>query len=691
MTLSSWDWALIGAYFLLILIVGLTSMRKAGGSAKEFFLSGRNMPWWLLGISMVATTFSADTPNLVTNIVRENGVVGNWAWWAFLLTGMLTVFVYARLWRRADLMTDLGFYELRYSGKEASFLRGFRAIYLGVFFNIIIMATVCLAAIKIGSAMLGLSATFTVVAISLITVIYSSLGGLRGILLTDFIQFVLAMIGSIWAMFVVLDLPETSDLQTVLSHPDVIGKLSLIPQAGDRDAWIALFILPLAVQWWSVWYPGAEPGGGGYIAQRMLSAKNETHAIRATFLFNATHYALRPWPWILIALASLIIFPMRISGGGEETIHMSVQAEAFLAENVTDQQVKSLEELLKNKKAASTDSAEQANYGRLLSLVSTYPQHPEIRSFAYLEDALSGSEGGTRTWKDPLEVEQLVRLHLANPELAPNKLGQDLAYPAMLTFLPTGLIGLVLASLLAAVMSTLSTHLNWGASYVVSDVYQRFMRPEATDSQLVAVGRMATVGLMLFAALFALLLSDALQSFNILLQIGAGTGLIFILRWFWWRINAWSEISGMIISFALAIILQIIIPNYTDWNLSDGDRLLWGVGLTTLGWISVTLLTRPTDEETLRSFYRRIQPTGPGWNIVRIRAHEAGIDLPSEAGKGALPMQILAMVLGTLAVYGVLFATGFWIYGDVVPAFAATLLTLGAILALVGVWQRIKR
>jgi solute:Na+ symporter, SSS family len=689
MHLSALDWTLIVAYFGLTLAIGLSVSRRAGQSAAEFFLSSRNMPWWLLGISMVATTFSADTPNLVTDIVRQNGVAGNWVWWAFLLTGMLTVFVYARLWRRSGVLTDLEFYELRYSGKPAAFLRGFRAIYLGVFFNVMIMATVCLAAIKIGSAMLELQPWETIISISVITVLYSSLGGLRGVLLTDLVQFVLAMIGSIWAMWVVINLPEVESLSAILEHEAVKPRLSVVPDPEDRDAWLTLLLLPLAVQWWSVWYPGAEPGGGGYIAQRMLSARSESHAVGATFFFNVAHYALRPWPWLLIALASLVIYPMHISGERAGQIQMAESTPAFLAEKVGPQQITDLEEVLDLRLTLAQDSTSRAEYARLQQLVAQRSAQPEIRSLAYLTTALSDGSDNKAAWADPLATEKLVRLHLANPELPVSKLGQDLAYPTMLRFLPPGLIGLVLASLIAAVMSTLSTHLNWGASYVVSDVYQRFVRPQASEAQLVGIGRLATAGLMILAALFALLLSDALQSFQILLQIGAGTGLIFILRWFWWRINAWSEISAMLISFLVAIAMKIVLPAL-GVDLSSGTQLLLGVGITTVGWLLVTFLTPPDDEATLRNFYRHIQPAGRGWWAVLRRAQAEGDPIPLSRENGRLPSQILAMLLGTMAVYGALFATGYWIYGQVLPAAAFTVMGVGASLALLGVWQRIK-
>ena len=460
MQLSTLDWSILIVFFVILLSIGFFASKKAGKSVNEFFLSGRNMPWWLLGISMVATTFSADTPNLVTDIVRTNGVSGNWVWWAFLLTGMLTVFVYAKLWRRSEVLTDLEFYELRYGGKGAAFLRGFRAVYLGVFFNIMIMASVCLAGIKIGSVMLGLTPTQTLLIASSVTVLYSSLGGLKGVILTDFFQFTLAMIATFWAAAVIVNLPEVGGLGELISHPEILPKLDLIPDISDRELFLVVFLLPIAVQWWSVWYPGAEPGGGGYVAQRMLSAKDENHAVWATLLFNFMHYAVRPWPWILIALASLIVFP-----------------------NLDD-------------------------------------------------------------------------LQLAFPEISKSIIGHDLAYPAMMTLLPSGLLGLLLASLAAAFMSTIASHLNWGSSYVVNDFYKRFFEPEASEKKLVLLGRITTVLLMLFSCLVALLLSNALQAFAILLQIGAGTGLLFILRWFWYRINIYSEISAMIISFLVGLNLM---------------------------------------------------------------------------------------------------------------------------------------
>ena len=591
MQLTSLDWIIVVIFFAVTLAIGVWASRDSGKSTSEFFLSGRNMPWWLLGVSMVATTFSADTPNLVTDIVRKQGVAGNWAWWAFLLTGMLTVFVYARLWRRSGVMTDLEFYELRYAGAPARFLRQFRAIYLGVFFNVMIMATVCLAGIKIAGVLLDIDPVTTVMIVSVVTVIYSALGGLKGVILTDFVQFIFAMTGAIWAAYVIVNLPEVGGLEQLFSHPEVTEKLDLIPDFTNPAIYVPLFVVPIAVQWWSVWYPGAEPGGGGYVAQRMLAAKGENHAVGATLLFNAFHYALRPWPWILIALCSIVIFP------------------------------------------------------------------------------------------------DLDSIAAAFPNVAPNVINDDLAYPAMLSHLPTGLLGLVIASLIAALMSTLSTHLNWGSSYVVHDWYHRFIEPEADEDRLVLIGRISTVLLMVLAAFFALALTNALQAFNILLQIGAGTGLIFILRWFWWRINAYTEIAGMFISFVVALFLEFCWVPIGLPELLDYHKLLIGIGLTTMGWLAATFATRPTDMATLKHFYLTTRPGGPGWGPVIA-------DLPQQidpAYDGQLPLRILAMLVGAVAIYSVLFATGFYLYGNLSAALTAGAVAVATIISLLFIWQRLGK
>ncbi|MDG2147527.1 MAG: Na+:solute symporter [Flavobacteriaceae bacterium] len=594
MKLSPLDWYILAGFFITLLLIGFWASKKAGKSVNEFFLSGRNMPWWLLGISMVATTFSADTPNLVTDIVRTNGVSGNWVWWAFLLTGMLTVFVYAKLWRRSEVLTDLEFYELRYGGKGAAFLRGFRAVYLGVFFNIMIMATVCLAAIKIGGVMLGLDPEETLLIACSVAVMYSSIGGLKSVIMTDFFQFTLAMLATFWAAAVIVNLPQVGGLDNLINHPDIIPKLDLIPDISNTELFLTIFLLPLALQWWSVWYPGAEPGGGGYVAQRMLSAKNENHAVWATLLFNFMHYAIRPWPWILVALASLIVFP-----------------------NLDD-------------------------------------------------------------------------LQLAFPNIDASVIGHDLAYPAMMTLLPSGLLGLLLASLAAAFMSTIASHLNWGSSYVVNDFYKRFLKPDATDRQMVGLGRLTTVILMIFSASLALLLSNALQAFNILLQIGAGTGLIFILRWFWYRINVYSEITAMIVSFVVALYLQIIHPRLGFEVISSELQLIIGVSITTLIWVTVTLLTPTEDEKTLQEFYRKIQPGGPGWKKVVEQAKIDGINIEGEKGVWDVPTGILCMIIGSIAIYSILFSAGYFLYKDFKMAFTLLGISIVALYFLNKTWRKLK-
>ncbi|MFT6336214.1 MAG: Na+/proline symporter [Halioglobus sp.] len=582
MKISTLDWIIIILFMVVTLAIALWSARQSGKSAKEYFLSGNNMPWWMLGVSMVATTFSADTPNLVTDIVRgEGGIAGNWVWWAFLLTGMLTVFVYARLWRRAGIVTDLEFYELRYSGKSASFLRGFRAIYLGVFFNVMIMASVLLAGIKIGGVMLGLSAIQTVGLVSVVTVFYSAVGGLRGVILTDVFQFVLSMIGMIVATVFIMQLPGVDGLENLISHPNVVDKLNFVPDFNDMDLLVPLFLIPLAVQWWSTWYPGAEPGGGGYIAQRMLSAKEEKDAVKATLLFNITHYAIRPWPWILIALASLIVYP-----------DLDSIAQAF-------------------------------------------------------------------------------------PNIEADKIGNDLAFPAMLTKLPSGLVGLLLAALIAALMSTISTHLNWGSSYIVNDFYGRFINRKATESSKVMIGRVSTVILMVLAAFVALYLQNAKQAFDILLQIGAGTGLLFILRWFWWRINAYSEIVAMIVSFFIAFYFE----RMYDGDLLNYEKMCIGVLLTSIAWVVATYVTPATDQTTLQKFYTKIQPKGSGWNPIISSLSVEQKEEISLNGDPGLTSQILMMLLGCAVVYTALFGSGWVLLGS--PMIGAVTLVISAVLAYV--------
>jgi Na+/proline symporter len=570
MILSSIDWGIILLFFTILLGIGWWASKSAGKNINEYFLGGRSMPWWLLGISMVATTFSADTPNLVTGLVRENGVANNWAWWAFLITGMVTVFIYAKLWRRSNLTTDLGMYELRYGGKAGSFLRGFRALYLGVLFNCLIMGTVILAAIKIGSIMFGLQPLTMVISISIIVVVYSALGGIKGVIWADFFQFGISMFGAFYAAYVVIQEPEIGSLSNLITHPNVTDKINFIPDISNPSILISLFIIPIAVQWWAVWYPGSEPGGGGYIAQRMLAAKDEKNAIGATLLFNVAHYALRPWPWIIVALASLVLYP------------------------------------------------------------------------------------------DLMSIKQEF------PNIADQYLGNDIAYPVMLTKLGPGWLGLVVASLIAAFMSTISTHLNWGASYIVSDFYQRFVKPNASEKELVNLGRVATIILMIFSAFLALtVLENATQAFDILLLSGAGSGAIYLLRWFWWRINAWTEIAAMISATVVAFILVFFVPNESVATvLIDGStiKLLIAVTITTIVWIVTTFITKPESDEVLINFLKTVHPGGTGWDKVTELVADDTIPIQEQWD---LPYSLLNVFLGCIAIYSALFSTGYFIYGNI--------------------------
>ncbi|WP_462249076.1 sodium:solute symporter family protein [Ekhidna sp.] len=563
MILTSFDWLIIAAFFIVVLLIGIAASRTAGKSSLEFFLAGKSMPWWLLGVSMVATTFSADTPNLVTGFVREGGVAKNWLWWSFLITGMITVFIYARLWRRSGVLTDLEFYELRYGGKAASFLRGFRSLYLGIFFNCLIMGSVTLAAIKISSILFGLAPLHTVVIASVVVAAYSALGGIKGVIWTDFFQFSIAIIGAVYAAYVAVTHPDVGGLTALINNESLSGKLNIIPDLENTSLVVSMFIIPLAVQWWSVWYPGAEPGGGGYIAQRMLAAKDEKHAVGATLFFNFAHYALRPWPWILVGLASLILFP------------------------------------------------------------------------------------------------DLESIKVAFPEINEQYLGDDIAYPVMLTLLSPGWLGLVVASLIAAYMSTISTHLNWGSSYVVNDFYHRFIKPDASQKELVNVGRISTIILMLIAGVMALtIMENASQAFSILLLSGAGTGAIFLFRWFWWRINAITEIVGMTVATVNAFILVLWVPDeMLAGQYIDGftAKLLIGTSVTTIVWIITTLLTKPESDEKLQDFVSKIQP-GIGWKRFE------------NVGESSLVTSLLSVFIGTIGVYSALFGIGSIIYGKTILA-----------------------
>ena len=744
MHLAGIDWLIIGGFFVAIIAIGLIVSKAAGRSSAEFFLGGRSMPWWLLGVSMVACTFSCDTPNLVTGMVRGGGVVANWGWWAFLITGMVTVFIYAQLWRRSKVMTDLEFYELRYSGKSAAFIRGFRSLYLGIFFNCLIMGSVTLAAIKIGQVIFDVEPWIAVLVGSIGVVIYATAGGIKSCIWADFFQYSIAMFGAVYAAIVACRQPEVGGLNALLTHPEVAGKLSWMPDFSTWLAWVPLLLIPVAVQWWSVWYPGAEPGGGGYIAQRMLAAKDEKNAIGATLFFNFMHYAMRPWPWIIVALASIICFP---------------------------------------------------------TLESIKSQFPGID---------------------------------------PTYLREDIAYPAMISKLGPGFLGLVVASLIAAYMSTIGTHLNWGSSYVVNDWYKRFMKPNATEKEMVTVGRLCTILLMVIAGFFALtFLEDANQSFEILLLSGAGTGAIYIIRWFWWRINACTEILAMVAAtiVAFGIVLGVGNEGVMKWYIGSGsvkdrvfviddaemarsvsnqrviaweqineiekteikqlvrewrkarkenivsrdaaravydarigelnqlkaassiislvdkadriddwrlgldqfyvDQKVWEldrinkrnvksglpeksiddvslgfngivsggkiyiyhpavagltfsvkllacVGIVTFVWIVTTLITKPADKKTLRNFYKLCHPGGPGWRKVVLDARADGeeIDIKDGIGDWKLPVQILCVFLGCVAIYASLFSVGNFVYGNMIWGLILAGVALAATLVL---------
>ncbi len=599
MLLHTLDWIIIAIFFAIVLGIGWVASRTAGQSSEEYFLGGRGMPWWLLGVSMVACTFSADTPNLVTGFVRESGVSKNWAWWAFLITGMVTVFIYARLWRKSRVNTDLEFYEIRYGGKLASFLRGFRAIYLGVFFNTLIMGSVTLAAIKIGAVMLGLEPWVVVVGASIVVVIYASLGGIKGVVWADFFQYGIAMFGAVYAAYVAVSQPEIGSLSELMSNPIIADKISVIPDFSSASVWVPLLLIPLAVQWWAVWYPGAEPGGGGYIAQRMLSAKDEKNAIGATLLFNFAHYALRPWPWIIVALASMVIYP------------------------------------------------------------------------------------------------DLDSIHAEFPDIDPTYLKDDIAYPVMLAKLGTGWIGLVVASIIAAYMSTIGTHLNWGSSYFVNDFYKRFLKPDATDKQMVAMGRWTTVLLMIIAGFLSLyVLDNATQAFNILLLSGAGSGAIYLLRWFWWRINAITEITAMIVATVVAFVLVLGVDDATvATEVLDGFtmKLLITVGVVTVSWVSVTLLTKPENAQVLRNFYRLTRPGGPGWK--RVVEEARGDNDPCDNAEGVvwqMPLQLLLIFIGLVSVYSALFSIGSFVYQDVWLGVCLAAVSLLSTVALFKVFGKLK-
>lgn len=570
MHLQIWDWIVVITSLIVCFFPALFFAKRSGKNTSEFFASGRSVPWWLAGFSMVATTFSSDTPNLVTDIVRRNGVAGNWVWWAFTLTGVMTVFFYARLWRRSGVLTDLEFYEVRYSGKAASFVRGFRSVYLGLFFNIMIMATVNLAACKIAGILFGFERWQTLLFVGILNVIFATQSGLWGVLVIDFVQFLIMMTSVVAAAYFAVSLPQVGGLSGLvekvshLSSTNGINYLNFLPDFSNNwDVAIAIFIMPIAVQWWSVWYPGAEPGGGSYIAQRMLASKSEKDSLGAVLFFNLAHYVLRPWPWILVALASLIVYP------------------------------------------------------------------------------------------------QLSDIQKAFPNLDPSLINHDIAYPAMLKFLPVGFMGLIVGGLIAANSSTILTHLNWGASYLVHDFYRRFIKTDADEKHYVFAGRVATIFLFILSSLLVFFLDSAKDAFDIILQIGAGTGLLYLLRWFWWRINAWSEVAAMVSSFVVSIVLLIL--NKNGIQLSTHVALIITIIFTSISWIATAFLAPQTDEKVLIEFYKKVKPFGPGWKYIK---EKSGVTFSaSEIEKENIPLSMLGWISGTITIWTSLFTIGSFLYG----------------------------
>jgi len=586
MRLSLLDWCLVLGAMATSVLIGAWAGRRSGRSSEEFFLTGRSMPWWLLGTSMVATTFSTDTPNLVTGLTRTHGIAGNWTWWAFLLTSMTTAFLFARLWRRSGVATDMAFYELRYSGRPAAFLRGFRGVYVGLLVNLLIMGAVTLAAIKFGSVLFGFKPILTVLVAGTATVIFTATGGLRGVIISDCFLFLLAMTGSIAAAVISVNQPAVGGLRALFENPSLKGSIAFIPSTADPSLFVTLILLPLLVQWWSVWYPGAEPGGGGFVAQRMLAARDERHSVGGLVLFNVAHYALRPWPWILVALSSLILFP------------------------------------------------------------------------------------------------DLASLRHAFPDVDPSVVNQDLGYAAMLTLLPHGWLGLVTASLVSAYLSTMSSLLNLGSSYGVNDLYLRFFRPQADEREKVRVGRLITVILMVLAGAVALCLKSAMQAFNILLSIGAGTGLLFFVRWYWPRVSAWSEISAMGFALTISLFLQF---SPMAAALPDWIKLVGAVGLTTAGWVLVTLWMPPTRRDILEAFYRRVHPPGPLWRPIAI---ELGYAEAHAAETRRSRGNIVCVLTGCATVYSLLFSVGAFLRGslELAGGLAGVVLISGAACAVY--WRR---
>lgn len=596
MTLTALDWIIVAVSLALCYLPALFYIRRSQSGLAEFFASGQSAPWWLVGTSMVATTFSTDTPNLVTDFVRSHGVSYNWVWWAFLLTGMATVFFYAQLWRRSGVLTDLEFYELRYSGWAARVVRGFRSVYLGLFFNCMIIASVNLAACKIAAVLFGLERWQTLLFVGLLNVVFAAHSGLWGVLVIDMIQFFIKMSAVVAAAYFALKLPEVGGLGGLvekLSHrrgPDGLNYLAMLPDfTNTKDLAVAVFIMPLAVQWWAVWYPGSEPGGGSFIAQRMLASKSEKDSLGGTLLFNVAHYVLRPWPWILVGLASLIVYP-----------------------NLSD-------------------------------------------------------------------------IQKAFPHVDPKLIGNDIAYPAMLKFLPVGWMGLMVGGLIAANSSTILTLLNWGSSYLVHDLYRRFIKPGRDEAHYVFAGRVATIGLFLCSSAMVFALETAQDTFNLILQVGAGTGLLYLIRWFWWRVNAWCEIVAMLSSFSVSVFFLVL--HRHEMRIGTHEELLITVVFTTLCWLAAAYLGPETDQNTLISFYKKVRPFGPGWQPIRAMIDSS--ELVTLATHENIPLALLGWATGCTLVWSALFALGNLLYGQNGYALVLFGVAVVSTLILVGVINRL--
>lgn len=593
MKLAVIDWVIAIGSILICFLPGLFFGKRSGKSTTEFFASGRSVPWWLAGLSMVATTFSSDTPNWVTEQVRKFGVAGNWQWWAFVLTGVATVFFFARLWRRSGVMTDLEFYEVRYSGKAASLVRGFRAVYLGLFFNCFIMGMVTLAACKIANILFGMPAWQTIVICGVLNVAFAAHSGLWGVLVIDMFQFFIKMtavfaaayfsVKAVGGLDVLIEklgnlqvvMPKGEGAQPVMSAIDGTGQpiLDILPNFDMWQLALMIFVMPIAIGWWANWYPGAEPGGGSYIAQRMLASKSEKDSLGGTLFFNVAHYVLRPWPWIITALCSIIIYP------------------------------------------------------------------------------------------------DLASIQQAFPDADPKMIGHDSAFPAMLKFLPAGFVGLMLGGLVAANSSTILTHLNWGSSYLVHDFYKRFINKTATEHHYVTVGRICTFFLYVFAAFLSTKMSSAQEAFQILLSIGAGTGLLYIVRWFWWRITAWCEVVAMVTSLASAVGIPYLSKIGVLPELSFAQTTILQVGFTTICWLITAFVGPQTDRAKLVSFYQKVKPAGPGWTSVRA---EAGVSDAEVSGQNHSGMSFLGWVTGCAVIWSSLFAIGNFLYGRMTAAWICT-------------------